>query len=60
MFKQLLDWIRPSKPENDEDLEAQAEAQQLREERETQRMGALEGPPMYTHGGSESRGGTPD
>ena len=56
MFKRLLDWIRPDKPRTAEDLEAQAEAQQMREERETLRMGSLEGPAMYTHGGPESRG----
>lgn len=60
MVQRLLNWFRPSTPKTDEDLEAQAEAEQLRQERETLRMGALEGPPMYTHGGSESRGGTPD
>ena len=56
MFRRLLDWFRPGPPKTDEDLEARAEAEQLREERETLRMGSLEGPPMYTHGGHESRG----
>jgi hypothetical protein len=56
MFKRLVEWIRPSAPKTSEDLEAQAEAEQMRQQRETQRMGALEGPAMYTHGGRESRG----
>jgi hypothetical protein len=60
MLERLRNWWRP-KPSSREDLEAQTAGRHLREDVETLRMGSLEGPAMYTHGGSESRGReTPD
>ena len=55
MLGRIRNWLRP-KPSTKEDLEAQAEADHIRDGVETLRMGSLEGPAMYTHGGSESRG----
>jgi hypothetical protein len=60
MFDRIRNWFRPA-PKTQEDLDAQKDGRQIREDVETLRMGSLEGPPMYAHGGSESRGRkTPD
>ena len=37
-----------------EDVEARAQAKEMRQDIETLRTGSLEGPPMYTHGGKEA------
>jgi hypothetical protein len=56
MLRRLLDRVRPKKILTQEDLDARLEAKRMREGMETLRTGSLEGPPMFTHGGRESRG----
>jgi hypothetical protein len=57
MLKSLLNLIRRPKPElTAEDEAAREEGREIREGIETLRLGSLEGPGMYTHGGHESRG----
>ena len=54
MLRRLRELFRPT-PKSAEELAAEREAQALRQEIETQRMGALKGAPQFTHGGKESR-----
>jgi hypothetical protein len=54
MLKRLQEWLRPT-PKTAEELAAEHEAEALRQQVETQRMGALKGAPQFTHGGKESR-----
>jgi hypothetical protein len=57
MFKKLLQFFRrPKREVTPEDEAAYEEGQRIREGMETLRMGDLEGPAGYTHGGKESRG----
>ncbi|HEU5212313.1 MAG TPA: hypothetical protein VFU10_06045 [Gaiellaceae bacterium] len=56
MLERIRNWFRPT-PSTNEDLEAAAEGQHIREEVESLRTGAFTGPTVYTHGGSESRHG---
>jgi hypothetical protein len=50
----IPDWFSP-KPKTGEDLAAQQQAKVMRDSMETQRTGALDGAPGYTHGGKDSR-----
>jgi len=56
-LRQLLRRLRRRPPANVEDEAARQEAKRIRDDVETERLGALEGPPLYTHGGEESRRG---
>lgn len=56
MLERLLGLIRPKRELTAEDEEAYEEGEHIREGIETLRLGSLEGPGMYTHGGRESRG----
>jgi hypothetical protein len=47
---------RPRRERTAEDEAAREEGEHIREGIETMRLGSLEGPGMYTHGGRESRG----
>jgi hypothetical protein len=57
LLGRMIEWFRGRPPASSEDQAARAEALRIREEIETERTGSLEGPPMFTHGGKESREG---
>jgi hypothetical protein len=56
MLRKLLSRLRSRQDLTPEDLTAQAEAKEMRYDIETLRTGDLQGPPLFTHGGKESRG----
>jgi hypothetical protein len=57
MVKNLLKLLRrPKRAITAEDEAAYEEGKRIREGIETQRLGDLDGPAGYTHGGKESRG----
>jgi hypothetical protein len=55
MLEKLLSKLRYRHDLTPEDLEAQAEAKEMRYDIETLRTGDFQGPPLFTHGGKESR-----
>jgi hypothetical protein len=54
MLGKLREWLRPT-PKSAEELAAEREAEALREQIETERMGTMRGASQFTHGGKESR-----
>ena len=52
MLEKLLSKLRYRQDLTPEDLEAQAEAYDI----QTLRIADFQGPPLFTHGGKESRG----
>jgi len=56
MFGRLLKRLWPGRTLSPEDEMARQEARNLRADVESQRMGALSGPAIMTHGGKESTG----
>jgi len=59
MFARLMRLVRPKRrTPNAQELDATAQAKQMRDDMETLRTGSLEGAPTFTHGGQESRRGS--
>ena len=56
MLEKLLSKLRYRQDLTPEDLEAQAEAKEIRYDIETLSTGDFQGPPLFTHGRKASRG----